>query len=204
MKKISYSLNFGLIGSKSSSVDLGKSIILDYLRDLAIKYNPMEFDINYKNSIEFLIVFDIIPIKIKTFLADNLEELIYNYNKVQHLDLIVLLFNIYDVNAIGHYNKNDFNEFKENFRFQGTSVLAGLDIKDDTTSENSRIDRQKIIDKVNELNLLYAFELKNEKKDIAEFFFKILKDFLFKFKSSSPEMFELAKAYANKLRNQIP
>ena len=83
LKKISYSLRIGIVGSR----ELSKKIFLESLRTTAI-----DSDLS-NDKFEFLIVHKNIPIKIKVFLAVRLEDLIYNFDRIEKLDVLILTLN---------------------------------------------------------------------------------------------------------------
>jgi hypothetical protein len=200
LKKITYTLNFGLIGSNSSAIDFGKKIFFEYLKRIAIKSNLTEnYNIN-EGILEFLIIFREIPIKIRIFLADSFNDIIYNYERIRTIDILILLLNIFDLNSINSLTRDSFEEFKNYFSFRnGVSVLAGINMEGENSSENSRISRSQLTEKAKELDVLYGYELSINEKENSEFFNHILSDFIFKFQYSSPELFDLAKLYGKEL-----
>ncbi|TFG08878.1 MAG: hypothetical protein EU539_01030 [Promethearchaeota archaeon] len=201
MKKVSYALNFALVGLNDPSINSGKRKLLEYLNEIAVKHQSKELVLNFQNEIEFLIVFQGIPIKIKLISAENFDDLIYRFDKINHLDVVVLLFSIYHSDTLNEFKKLQFEELIDYYGFQGTSALIGLDLKEDSNSTDMLEVRQKIIEKSKELSFLYGFEIRNGEQDISEFYEVILSDFIFKFKSSSQEMFEMAKIYGNELKS---
>lgn len=193
MKKISYSLRIGLIGSNNS----GKELLLNYLEDNAIEKNHSD------DKFEVLLIHKEIPFKIKVFPAENFIEVIseqsINFGK---LDVLIIILNLNDLNSIKEYEKEAFEEFRQFFLFQGLSILAGMDVKQilkGSPSNNLRISRFNLIKKAKELNILYCFEIHNKERDISEIYNKLLNDFIFKFQYSTPELFEQAKIYGRKL-----
>ncbi|MFX1322372.1 MAG: hypothetical protein ACFFAQ_12090 [Promethearchaeota archaeon] len=193
MKKISYSLRIGLIGSRNS----GKELLLNYLDDIAIEKNHSD------EKFEVLLVHKGIPFKINVFLAENLIEVIseqsINFGK---LDVLIIILNLNDLNSIKEFEKEIFEEFRQFFLFQGLSILAGMDVEQilkGSSSNNVRISRFNLIKKAKELNILYCFEIHNKERDISEIYNKLLNDFIFKFQYSTPELFEQAKIYGREL-----
>ena len=194
MKKISYTLNLGLVGSYKSGEDSGKGIFIDFLKDKAVEYNLDDYH-------EFLIIFNQIPIRMKIFPVEDFNELILNYDKIKKLDIIVLTLNIYEFNSINEYEKQSFEEFEKYYKFRGSSILVGIDVEKiyRSTSNNSRISYFNLIKKAKELNILYCFEIQNKNRDLSELYNKVLDDFIFKFQFSSPELFNQAKSYGKEL-----
>lgn len=197
MKKISYRLQLGLVGSDKSEKDSGKEIFIEFLKDKAYEYN--ELSINGFH--EFLLIFDQIPIKMKLFSINDLNDLILNHEKIKKLDIIILALNIYDTDSTSKFNKELYEEFKEYYKFQGSSVLAGIDVESvfSTPSQDSRISKSDIINKAKELNILYTFEIQNKTTDLSELFNKILDDFIFQIRIKTPELFDQAQKYGKEL-----
>lgn len=192
MKKISYSLRIGIIGKKKTI----KEIFFESLSTSAIKSSPS--DDNY----EFLIVFKQIPIKVKIFLSENLDDLIYNFENIQKLDVIILTLNLYEPDSLNTINKHLLEEFIETFSFQGTSILVGMDVKhifNKSTSRKFKISRFQLEKTTKDLNIIYCFEIFNKNKDINEIYNTIFNDFILRFQYSSPELFETAKDYGKRL-----
>ncbi len=192
MKKISYSLRIGIIGKKESI----KDIFFESLKISAIESNI------YDDKYEFFIVFKQIPIKIKIFIADTLEDLIYNFEKVQKLDTIIITLNLYEPASLNTLTKGLLGEFNETFSFQGISILVGMDIENifnGSPSKNFKISRYQLERITRDLKLIYCFEIINNDSDIHEIYNTILDDFMIRFQYSSPELFETAKNYGKKL-----
>ena len=195
MKKISYSLRIGIVGNK----DYNKEIFLGDIMRFAINITSSE---NYS---DFLVVVDDIPIKIKVFLVQNLEELINNFNKIEKLDVIILTVNLFDPKSIYQYYKDNVEEFNEIYYFQGVSILVGVDtehIFKKQPSKNLRISRYNLEEITRYLNLIYCYEIYNKNDDIIEIYKKILNDFIFRFRYSSPELFEQAQLYGKSLMKE--
>lgn len=194
MKKISYSLRIGIVGN----IDYSTEIFLGDLRRFAINFSSFEI---YS---DLLLVVDDIPIKIKTFLVQNLEELITNINDIERLDVIILTVNLFDPKSIYQYYKNIIEEFNEMYYFQGVSILVGVDtehIFKKQPSKNHRISRYNLREMTKYLNLIYCYEIYNKNEDVIEIYRKIFKDFIFRFRYSNPELFEQAKLYGKSLVN---
>ncbi len=192
MKKISYSLRIGIVGGK----DTKKEIFLDNVKEIAIDSKSFE------EYFEFFLVFKQIPIKMKIFLVANIDQLIYNYNKIENLDVLILAMNLNDSNSVHDYSEESMKEFNEVYSFQGLSVLVGMDISQifKIPPLNSlRISRYNLKKKTKELDLIYCFEIYNKAEDITEIYNKILDDFIFRFQYSNPELYEQAQKYGIEL-----
>jgi len=200
LKKITFSLNFGLIGSNKYADDFGKKIVMESLKKITIKSKlPKNSEIT-KQGPELLIIFKEIPIRIRIFLAENFNDFIYNNQEIINFDVIILIFNIFDSNSINSLKKDSFEEFKDYFSFKnGITVLAGVNFEADNVDEKIRINSAQIIEKAKELDVIYGYEITADKEENFEFFSLILSDFIFKFQYSSPELFDLAKLYGKEL-----
>lgn len=193
MKKISYGLRFGLIGTKNS----GKEILVNYLEKQAIEINHFKVNGMEEGCEEYFIVFKQIPIKIKAYLANSLKDFIYNVEKINSLDAIMLVLTINDVISNEQYKSEDFKDFCKDFSFEGVSVLAAMNIGSSSTPQ---LKREDLITKAKELNVIYCFEIRNNDDDLKEFYEKIFNDFIFKFQYSSSELFDKAKKYGNLIK----
>lgn len=196
MKKISYSLQIGIVGNN----DFIEGIFFDNLNKLAIESNISD------KVYEFLIVYKQIPIKIRVFLAETLENLIKNFEKIQRLDVIIIALNLYDKDALSTINKYVVELFNDTFLFQGLSVLVGMDIEQifkKTPSRSLKISRFQLEKMTNDMNLIYCFEIFNKSRDINELYNTLFNDFILRFQYSSPELFENAKIFGKRLSSQL-
>lgn len=193
MKKVTYSLHLGLIGSETS----GKEIFIEFLKEKGYEYN----DSSTNGFHEALLIFDQIPIKMKIFSMEDLDALVLNYEKIEKLDMIILAMSIYEIDSIKEINKELFENFEKDYSFQGSSVLAGIDVESviSSNSQNIRISQSDIINKAKELNILYTFEITNKSTDLSELFNKILDDFIYKIRIKTPELFDQARNYGKEL-----
>ena len=185
-------MRIGIVGNK----DYNKEIFLGGILQFAINITSSE---SYS---DFLVVVEDIPIKIKVFMVQNLEELITNFNKIEKLDVIILTVNLFDPKSIYQYYKDILEEFNEIYYFQGVSILIGVDtehIFKKQLSKNQRISRYSLEEITKYLNLIYCYEIYNKNEDIIEIYKKIFNDFIFRFRYSSPELFEQAQLYGKSL-----
>ena len=192
MKKISYSLRIGIVGNK----DYTSVIFLDEIKQFAINNSSSE---SYS---DFLVVVEDIPIKIRVYFVQNLEELITDFNEIEKLDVIILTVNLFDPKSIYQYSKDIVEEFNEIYYFQGVSILVGLDTEQlfkKQASKNLRISRYHLEEITRYLNLIYCYEIYNKNEDIIEIYKKIFNDFIFRFRYSNPELFEQAQLYGKSL-----
>jgi len=192
LKKISYSLRIGIIGNKEQL----KEIFIQNQTNSAIKSNLSD---DYS---EFLIVFKQIPIKLKIHLYETLENLIYDFENIQKLDVIIFTLDLYDPDSLHIINKQLVEEFTETFSFQGISVLVGMNIEhilSKTPSKKFKISRFQLEKITKDLNLIYCFEIFNKNRDVNEIYNTLFNDFILRFRYSSPELFETAKEYGKKL-----
>jgi ribosomal protein uS3 len=192
LKKVSYSLRIGIVGNQNYI----NAIFYESLKKMAIEAKSS------KDSSVFLIVFRHIPIKIKLFLTESLESMIYNYENIEKLDIIILTINLYNKNSLNSFNKNLVEEFYETYLFQGLSVLVGMDTEqlfNKSPSKRYKISRFKLEKITQDLNLIYCFEIFNKMRDVNEIYNILLNDFILRFQYSNPELFEIAKEYGKKL-----
>jgi hypothetical protein len=192
MKKISYNLRIGIVGNKNYH----EEVFLDNIKDFAIAFNILS---PYS---DFFLIYKQIPIKVKIFSAETLEEVINNFDKIEKLDVIILTVNLADTNSIHQYFKDIVEEFNELYYFQGISILVGINMAQifkEKTLKNFRVSRYSLKDMASYLNLIYCYEIYNRKGDVIEIYKKIFDDFVFRFSYSSPELFEQAKNYGNSL-----
>lgn len=192
MKKISYSLRIGIVGNK----EFIEEIFLDTLNKFAIESKISD------EMYEFLIVYKQIPIKIRVFLAETLENLIKSFERIQKLDVIIITLNLYDKDGLNTINKYIVELFTDTFLFQGLSVLVGMDIEHifkKTPSRSLKISRFQLEKMTKDLNLIYCFEIFNKNRDLNEIYNTLLNDFILRFQYSSPELFEKAKIFGKRL-----
>jgi len=185
-------LRIGFIGKK----EFIEEIFIESLKRSAIESNISD------DKYEFLILFDQIPIKMKIFITKTLENLIYNFEKIQNLDVIIFPLNLYEPTSLNTITKGLLEEFNETFSFQGLSILVGMDIGNlfnGSASKNFKISRYQLEKITKDLKLIYCFELTNKNSDINEIYNTIFNEFKIRFQYSSPELFEAAKEYGNYL-----
>ncbi|MFW9990284.1 MAG: hypothetical protein ACFFC3_16710 [Candidatus Odinarchaeota archaeon] len=192
MKKISYSLRIGIIGNK----EYLNEIFFDNLKSSAIKFNLS--DDNY----EVLIVFKQIPIKIKIYTYEKIDNLIYDFDNVKKIDAIILTLDLYEPDSLKIINKLSVDEFNQSFAFQGLSILVGLNIEqilNKPTSKKFKISRFQLEKITKDLNFIYCFEIFNKNRDVNEIYNTIFNDFILRFQYSNPDLFETAKEYGKSL-----
>ncbi|TFG15996.1 MAG: hypothetical protein EU535_00110 [Promethearchaeota archaeon] len=200
MRKITYTVNFAFISSNESSNDLEKEIFIKYLKKIAIESNLGEISNSNEDPLEFLIIFKEIPIRIRVYSSNSFNNIRDQYAKIPNIDVVVIVFNILNLDLINSLNTQFFEELISEFSFtNGISVLAGVNLEDDTSNEKVHISRESIIKKAKEFEVLYTYEIRKNEEDISQLFEKILNDFILKFHYSSPELFELAKLYGKEL-----
>jgi hypothetical protein len=192
MKKISYNLRIGIVGNKNYH----EEVFLDNIKDFAIAFNLSGF------FSDFFLIYKQIPIKLKVFTTETLEEIINSFNEIEKLDVIILTVNLSDINSINQYYKNIIEEFNELYYFQGISILLGIDMVNifkEKSLESTRVSRYSLKDTASYLNLIYCYEIYNIKGDIINIYKKIFDEFIFRFRYSSAELFEQAKNYGTAL-----
>ena len=195
MKKINYKLNLGVIGEG----DKGKNMIVEFLSHLAISSSPSSI------NNEFQIIHQSIPLKVKVFQAEKVKDFVDLYNSIEYLDGIIQILDLHNLHSITQILKDNFLEFYNLYNFQGSKILAAVDmnLKNEKINEDRlRISRLSLVRKTQELNFIYCFEIANQQTDFAELFDKIFDDAILKFKLSNPELYEQAVNYGIVLSNQ--
>ena len=180
-------MRVGIIGNKGYNSE----IFLEGIKSIAIESRFSEV------FSERLIVFKQIPIKLKIILTESIEELIYRFDEIEKIDIIILTMNLFDEKSIYQYFKNTIEEFNETYYFQGISILAGIDFDQvfKRDSKKHKVSRYSLEDMARHLNLIYCYEIINKTKDVIKIYNKVCDDFLFRFDYSNPELFEQAKVY---------
>ncbi len=194
LKRISYGLTIATIGLNS-----GREELLAYLKKNSLEskpFRPFTTDIVVQ---EFFLVYNTIPIKSKMYFSNTVETLVYNFDAIGKVDVLLLTIDITDQSSLNNYNLKALQEFSETYSFRGILILVGIKQNNSLQTKINDID---LINKAKELNTLYCFKIENQKEDLKEFYEKILNDFIFKFEFSSPELFEKAKTYGLELLNQ--
>jgi hypothetical protein len=192
LKKVNYGLRIGIVGDR----EINKELFYQNLQGNAIESNLTQ------HFAEVFIIFDYIPLKLKIFFVENLEELIENYGIIEKLDVIILTIDLYDSESLYQYFEDIIVEFNETYFFQGISILVGIDVENiynKGTNKNRKLSRFSLEDRAKYLNLIYCFEIFNKSKDVKGILDKIFQDFVFRFQYSSPELFKEAKTYGKRL-----
>lgn len=187
MKDITFSINLGLLGTEDSRLD----IFIDYLKEKSSKFTS-------ENLVyEFFLQFEGIPLKLRIAIANKFEDLIHRIDDFKHFDAIITAVNIYNDNSISNYTLQNYTDFRNYFIFNGISVLVGVDpflaFHKDTPNKRN-ITEFSLIQKTKELEFLYCFKIQDVKKDISDFFSKILNYINLKLKFLNPELFKRAKS----------
>ncbi len=180
---------------------IGKKEFIEETFIESLKVFTIESNISV-DKYELLIVFKEIPIKIRIYIAEKLENLIYNFEKIQKLDVILITLNLYEPASLKAITKGLLKEFNEIFSFQGLSILVGMDnetLFNRSRSKNFKISRYQLEKITKDLKLIYCFEIINKNSDVNEIYNTILDDFKIRFQYSTPELFEAARDYGKKL-----
>ena len=195
LKKISSSLNLGIVGNEDS----GKEIFINYLKSERILDKSVIDDIDR----DHFIVFKQIPIKIRIFLSEDLDQFNSNYERSNKFDVLIITLNINNLSATDDIKKEKFDEFRKIFSFWGVSILVGIDVNRifrlPPSPKNFRLSKDSLIKKAKDLDVLYCFEIKYKYNDLKDFFNMILEDFLLKINLRSPELYDQAKFYGTEL-----
>ncbi|MBN1801818.1 MAG: hypothetical protein JW891_09950 [Candidatus Lokiarchaeota archaeon] len=200
MKKISFGLDVGLVGSSQSS----NNLFLEYLKDASIQRGSMVENAGDEGPFRALMVFDNVPINIRIYVASNIEDLINE--DVNKMDGLILVLDVHDMESKNRFSSVELIKFTLAFGFKGFSTLVGVDAKNKSDGKNidadRRINRTELIQKAKDLELLYCFEIQKPYRDMKNFFDKILKDQIVKFAISNPELLEQSKKYGKELMDK--
>lgn len=193
MKEFSYKINLAIIGPDTKC----NEIFLDYLDQISLNSQTIESE-----GERFFIQNDI-PVKIKAFVALTFHEMINNYDQIKKLSILIYVLNINDINSINNLNYDNYTDFCNIFKFNGISALVGVDLNHILEKNNKNevhINEFSLIQKTQELNFIYCFEVKDTPKDLILLYNSIFKDISLKFSILNPELFEKAKNYGKELQ----
>lgn len=194
MKKIVYSLRCGVIGLKEFSEEIFRDYLKSQLND--DQFIPGQYVSD--GAYEFFILHRDLPFKIEITFFEDGDKFLENRNIRDNYDIICFLIEAH--NAVSSDNlKIECKNIKEVLPKDIMYILIGF------TRDLNRIvnsEREHLIMMGQELDFLYVFLLEYQKPDISQIFKKIFRDFTFQFKFSSPELFERAKAYGEKMREE--
>ncbi|MBA7507060.1 hypothetical protein ES706_05776 [subsurface metagenome] len=191
MKKSPSIIKVLLIGSNYE-----KSI--QFLHTYGFKLTEGEYDngdtkrfLEYKKSLRY----NNISLIIKIWIINTFSNILEMHDLIQEINSLLLIFDIHDIDSFKFLKKEDFNEIINVFEFSESIIMVGINYGNST---GIQIDRDQIIKKSSNLNILYCFEvdLKNF-DDLYEIFNKIIKDYIFKMKLTSPKLFEKTKTHEN-------
>ena len=191
MKKSPSIIKVLLIGSNYE-----KSI--QFLHTYGFKLTEGELDYgDTKNFLEYekSLRYNNIPLIIKIWIINTFSNMLEMYDIIQKINSLLLIFDIHDIDSFKFLKKEDFNKIINVFEFSESIIMIGINYGNST---GIQIDREQIIKKSLDLNILYCFEadLKNY-DDLNEIFKKIIKDYVFKIQLTSPDLFEKVKTYEN-------
>jgi hypothetical protein len=192
LKKVRFSVNLAIVGME----DLCKELFQQYF------YRTALHSCQNNNVHEYLVIHQNIPFKINLILAKSFDQLIGERAKLKSLDVLIVCINIYNTKSINQYTLTSFNQLTQQYKFQGLTVLAGVDsyyLEKGVPSEYFRISRLNLIKKTNQLNFIYYFEIQNKNGDINAILEQVLNDILQRFQTSSPELLNRAKSYGQEL-----
>ena len=191
MKKIVYSLNLGVIGLK----DYIKTFINNIIKNNS-NHNTITIE---KNQINFSLMFKDVLFKIKIHLFEKIKHLLNDKNLTQDLDSILFLININKLKNIRKYKRKSIQKINHIQIKKGNHILIG--VNQDKIEINNEI-IEKMIERSKILNMLYCFLIEDENKDIGSIFETILDDYVFNFKYSKPDLYELAQLYSKEIQKK--
>ena len=197
MRKINYKLKIAIIGKEL----MGNELILESLKNLTIDKQEGSPD-----QPVFQIMHKYIPIKIHVKRYETMNEMLSELDSINGFDFLFLLLNIYDDDSLNNYDKQLYEELCSEINFRGSSLLIAFDLKStktDSSINEVRISRHRLIRKCNELDLEYCFEIIDPIEDLNDLFKKILDDSVIKFKISNPELYEKVKEFGLILSEKV-
>jgi len=191
LKKNPSTIKVLLIGSNYE-----KSI--HFLRTYGFKLTEGEFDNrDTKNFLEYekSLIYNNISLIIKIWIINTFSNILEMRDLIQEINSLLLIFDIHDIDSFKFLKKEDFDKVINVFEFSESIIMVGINYGNST---GIQIDRDQIIKKSLDLNILYCFEadLKNF-DDLNEIFNKIIKDYVFKMKLTSPKLFEKTIIHKN-------
>ena len=187
-------MRIGIIGSLNS----GKEIIFNYLKEQSIRTIMPSSQENEDQFIEYLLIHENVPIKAKVFSTKGIQQAIMNNDKIESLEILIFTLNMHDYNSLNLFTKEILDELYQYLDFQGISILVGIQQE---YSARFIIDDASLINKAKELDMLYCYKIQDT-KDLTDLFSNTLKDFIFKFQYSNPDLFGQAIAYGAELMAQ--
>jgi hypothetical protein len=194
VKRIVYSLRCGVIGLKEFSAE----IFRDYLKSQLNDHQFIPGQSVNERAYEFFILYRDLPFKIEITFFENGDMFLENRSLRDNYDVICFLIEAQTTESSDNL-KTEYKQIKQVLSKDIMYVLIGF------TGDLNRIvnsEREHLISIGEELDFLYVFLLEYQKPDISQIFKKIFRDFTFQFKFSSPELFERAKAYGEKMREE--
>jgi hypothetical protein len=132
----------------------------------------------------------------KIFQFKHFEDITNEINSLKNLDAIIVAVNLYNDQAISKLTLDKYQEFCDNFMFNGSTVLVGIDpylIEQNNPPTSRKINEFALIQKTKELKFHYCFKIQNPQKDIADILNKVLNYVILKLEFTNPEVFERVK-----------
>ncbi|MEJ2251004.1 MAG: hypothetical protein P8Y70_16410 [Candidatus Lokiarchaeota archaeon] len=189
MKKIQFNLNIGIIGSNESN----RMKFLEGVKSQAFK----EFEhVDETSYSKFLTIFNSIPIILKVFSIKNFDGLVNKYKIHKDMEVIILLIELDSLEDFDILQRQKMDEINELFLNNIVFILVGID-----SGDPSKISDIQLIEKAKELNVFYCFKIYQGLNEVMEVIETILKDFIFKYRYTSPELFAKALSYGKQLEN---
>lgn len=151
------------------------------------------------DTVKFSLMFKDVLFKIEIYLFDKIKNMLGDRKFPQKLDTILLLINTDKLKNIKKYKRKHIQKINQLLTKKGNYALIGVN------HENNKIDQEiieKLIERSKILNMLYCFLLEDENKDIKSIFKKLLEDYVFNFRYSKPELFELAQEYSKEIQKR--
>lgn len=162
---------------------------------------------NLLNHNKFFILYQKIPMKVTILQESDIDSFSSTYMEGVKLDLVTLLVDMHDKESLESFHHKSLKNFEEYNEFKGIDILVGINIgansNNTLNSNKGSLQRSELIKKAEYLDVLYCFEIQDAKKDINDLFSKVFDFFLFKFQTTSPEIFGYAKLYGTTLKEEL-
>jgi len=192
VKKILYSLRCGIIGFKQFS----KTLFRNYLTKNIKHLDKYQDRLIYDDKCAFFVLFKSLPFRLELSFYENEKEFIEREDYRSNFDILFFLIDIKNLNYLEELKKNYWdlrNSLEKNIMYILITVTPDRE-------SLTQIPDNKIISVSKELNFLYCFLLIKQDPELDQLLTRILNDFKFQFKYSSPELFERARFYGKKMR----
>jgi len=194
LKKILYNLHCAIIGLKEFS----KHIIGDYVVTNLENRHNLQKNLISQDKWNCLVLFHDVPFNLEITFFETAESILEKLSYKDYFDIIFLTVNLAENNPLEKLQQR-YEQIREFSKKDTMYILIHF------TSVEKEIQNEfndSLISVSKKLDMLYCFLLDKSYPELSHLFKRILSDFEFQFKYSSPELFERAKAYGKKLSEE--